>query len=45
MRNVPPQRRDWWAEEASHTNRSKERVPEEKVDIVLGEEWPMGLRD
>jgi hypothetical protein len=42
-RNVPPQQHSWWAEEAMR-NVNFRTLPQEVVDIVIGE-WPMGLEE
>ncbi|THW58328.1 hypothetical protein D6D19_10422 [Aureobasidium pullulans] len=47
-RNVPPQRHDWWAEEAlSVVLPPKVSVPQELVDHIdsYTDNWPMGLEE
>ncbi|KAJ1705717.1 hypothetical protein G4B11_008503 [Aspergillus flavus] len=46
-RNVPPQRHDWWAEEAQSMVTSAHSLPQELATMVLNEthQWPMGLSE
>ncbi|PIG89703.1 hypothetical protein AARAC_003406 [Aspergillus arachidicola] len=44
-RNVPPQRHDWWAEEAQSLVTSAHSLPQELATMVISEthQWPMDL--
>ena len=47
-RNVPPQRHDWWADEAlPATGLAAHGAPQEVVDLVdeATEQWPMGAEE
>ena len=41
---VPPQQRDWWAENVRHTESSLSLLPQELFEMILDNvEWPMSL--
>jgi hypothetical protein len=47
-RNVPPQRHDWWAEEALKKAGLVEKgIPQEVVDMIrdITDNWPMGMEE
>ncbi|KAE8133533.1 hypothetical protein BDV38DRAFT_296043 [Aspergillus pseudotamarii] len=46
-RNVPPQRHDWWAEEAQSLVTSAHSLPQELASMVINEthKWPMDLTE
>jgi hypothetical protein len=42
---VPPQRHDWWAEDAATKAILRSRLPQEIIDMIVDntESWPMGI--